>query len=120
MSANTVRKYVLELEDRQLIRTEPTTIVTKDGRKRNGTLRYTIRPIQEAVDYYNEQQLQRLEADVERQRVQRHSCRDFVRHRSHLRQQDGRRHTQQREAVCRACVAVVRHGRLRQCAKQQI
>ncbi len=70
MSANTVRKYVMELEDRQLIRTEPTSIITKDGRKRNGTLRYTIRPIQEAVDYYNEQQLQQLEADVERQRVQ--------------------------------------------------
>ncbi len=70
MSANTVRKYVMELEDRQLIRTEPTTIITKDGRKRNGTLRYYIRPIQEAVDHYNEQQLQRLDADVERQRVQ--------------------------------------------------
>ena len=45
MSANTVRKYVLELEDKCLIRTEPTTVVTRDGRKRNGTLRYHIRPI---------------------------------------------------------------------------
>jgi len=70
MSANTVRKYVMELEDKQLIRTEPTPITTKDGRKRNGTLRYNIRPIQEAVDRYNEQQLRRLEAVVERQRVQ--------------------------------------------------
>ena len=60
MSANTVRKYVLELEDKHLIRTEPTTVITRDGRKRNGTLRYHIRPIREAVDYYYEQQLRRL------------------------------------------------------------
>ena len=70
MSANTVRKYVLELEDKRLIRTEPTTVVTRDGRKRNGTLRYYIHPIQEAVDYYHEQQLRRLELDTERQRAQ--------------------------------------------------
>jgi len=70
MSANTVRKYVQELEGKQLIRTESTKITTKDGSRRNGTLRYHICPIQEAVDYYNERQLQRLETDVERQRVQ--------------------------------------------------
>ena len=70
MSANTVRKYVLELEDKCLIRTEPTTVVTRDGRKRNGTLRYHIRPIQEAVDYYYKQQLCRLEVDTERQKAQ--------------------------------------------------
>ena len=70
MSANTVRKYVLELEDKHLIRTEPTTVVTRDGRKRNGTLRYYIRPIQEAVDYYHERQLSQLELDTERQGAQ--------------------------------------------------
>ncbi|MDE6455877.1 MAG: helix-turn-helix domain-containing protein [Dysosmobacter sp.] len=70
MSANTVRKYVLELEERCLIRTEPTTVITRDGRKRNGTLRYHIRPIQEAVDYYHEQQFRQLELDTERQRAQ--------------------------------------------------
>ena len=70
MSANTVRKYVLELENKHLIRTEPTTVVTRDGRKRNGTLRYYIRPIQEAVDHYHEQQLSQLELDTERQRAQ--------------------------------------------------
>ena len=53
MSANTVRKYVEELEVRHLIRAEPTSIVTKDGRKRNGTLLYNIRLIQEAVDARN-------------------------------------------------------------------
>ncbi len=70
MSANTVRKYVLELEDKCLIRTEPTTVVTRDGRKRNGTLRYYIRPIREAVDHYHERQLSQLELDVERQKAQ--------------------------------------------------
>ncbi len=70
MSANTVRKYVEELETRHLIRTETTSVVTKDGRKRNGTLLYNIRPIQEAVDSYNEQQLLKLEADAQRQRIQ--------------------------------------------------
>ena len=65
MSANTVRKYVLELEDKCLIRTEPTTVVTRDGRKRNGTLRYYIRPIREAVDHYHERQLGQLELAVD-------------------------------------------------------
>ena len=68
MSANTVRKYVLELEDKHLIRTESTTVVTRDRRKRNGTLRYHIRPIREAVDHYHERQLSQL--DTERQRAQ--------------------------------------------------
>ena len=70
MSANTVRKYVLELEDKHLIRTESTTVVTRDGRKRNGTLRYHIRPIREAVNYYHERQLCQLELAVERQKAQ--------------------------------------------------
>ena len=70
MSANTVRKYVSELEEKQLIRTEPTTIITRDGRKRNGTLHYHIRPIREAVDHYHDQQLHQLELDVEQQKAQ--------------------------------------------------
>ncbi len=40
MCVTTVRKYVAELEERSLIRTERTTITTKDGRKRNGRLLY--------------------------------------------------------------------------------
>ena len=64
------RKDVLELEEKHLIRTEPTTVITRDGRKRNGTLRYHIRPIQEAVDHYYERQLSQLELDTERQRAQ--------------------------------------------------
>ena len=40
MCVTTVRKYVAELEERSLIRTERTTVTTKDGRKRNGRLLY--------------------------------------------------------------------------------
>lgn len=69
MSQNTVRKYVCELEERQLISTERTMVVTRDGLKRNGNLLYTIRPIQLALDHYYEQQLARMSASVERQRV---------------------------------------------------
>ena len=56
MSKNTVRKYVKSLEEKQLISTQPTTIIKKDGHKQNGSLLYTIRPIDEAVNYYYEQQ----------------------------------------------------------------
>ena len=45
MSENTVRKYTLCLEERGLISTEPTEITTRTGRKRNGNLLYTLRPI---------------------------------------------------------------------------
>ena len=63
MCENTVRKYVLSLEEKGLIYTEPTTITTKDGRTRNGSLRYTIRPIQGAMDsHYQRQMVQAEEA----------------------------------------------------------
>ena len=57
MSQNTVRKYVKSLEDKCLISTERTEIITKDGIKRNGTLLYTIRPIAEAVEHFHNEQL---------------------------------------------------------------
>ena len=60
-SVNTVRKYVAELEERSLIRTERTTIITQDGRKQNGCLRYTILPIQLSIEQFYEQQLRVLE-----------------------------------------------------------
>ena len=69
MSANTVRKYVCELEERQLISTENTTVTTRDGLKRNGNLLYTIRPIQLALDQFYNQQLAQMDVAVERQRV---------------------------------------------------
>ena len=69
MSANTVRKYVCELEERQLISTENTSVTTKAGLKRNGNLLYTIRPIQLALDQFYNQQLAQMDVAAERQRV---------------------------------------------------
>ncbi len=66
MSANTVRKYVCELEERQLISTENTTVTTRDGLKRNGNLFYTILPIQLALDQFYEQQLAQMDVTSER------------------------------------------------------
>ena len=63
LSPKTVRKYVGRLVDKGLISTENTTVITKGGLKRNGNLRYTIRPIEEAVERYEQQQLRKLEMD---------------------------------------------------------
>lgn len=59
------------LEEKGLIRTEPTTITTKDGRVRNGSLRYTIRPIREALDCYYQRQLMRAEEEAEKARMEK-------------------------------------------------
>ena len=72
LSENTVRKYVASLEEKGLIRTEPSTIITKDGRVRNGSLIYTIRPIQEALELNYQRQLLQAELDTERLRVEKH------------------------------------------------
>ena len=69
MSQNTVRKYVQCLEDKALITTEPTTVYTKSGEKRNGSLLYTIRPIQEALDLFYARQMSRVDENVARQRA---------------------------------------------------
>ena len=71
LSENTVRKYVAGLEEKGLIRTEPSTIITKDGRVRNGSLIYNIRPIQEALEQNYQRQFQRAEESVEWARVQK-------------------------------------------------
>ena len=49
MSENTARKYTLRLEERGLITTEPTEVITRNGQKRNGNPLYTILPFQEAI-----------------------------------------------------------------------
>ena len=64
MSRNTVAKYVRQLEEKGLIRTE------KDGRRRNGSLLYTILPPEQAVEQFNRQQLAKAEAAAERRRIQ--------------------------------------------------
>ena len=56
-SKNTVAKYVAELEEKCLISTEPTEVVLKNGKKRNGNLKYKIRPIRDALEYNFEKQL---------------------------------------------------------------
>ena len=70
MSRNTVAKYVRQLEEKGLIRTERPTVTLKDGRKRNGSLLYTILPPEQAVEQFNRQQLAKAEAAAERRRIQ--------------------------------------------------
>ena len=69
MSENTVRKYIRQLEERGLITTEPTEVITKSSGRRNGNLLFTLRPIQEVIDQYYDRQLEELELASERQRV---------------------------------------------------
>lgn len=71
LSENTVRKYVAALEEKGLIRTEPSTIATKDGRVRNGSLIYTIRSIQEALELNYHRQLLQAERDIERAKAEK-------------------------------------------------
>jgi len=69
MSKNTVKKHVDGLVKKLLITTEPTSIVTKKGQKHNGTLLYTIRPIQVAVEHDYEQRLKRFQAEQYRKKA---------------------------------------------------
>ena len=67
MSENTVRKYVYQLGERELIEIEPTTVITRAGEKRNGSLRFTIRPFREALEAYRRCQMDQLEIQTARQ-----------------------------------------------------
>ena len=66
MSNNTVRKYVQELEERGLIRTERTSIITRDGRKQKGSLLYTILPIQFSIDLFYQRQMDAVDSAAQR------------------------------------------------------
>lgn len=70
LSRNTVAKYVRLLEERGLIITEHTKIITKNGIKKNGSLLYTIIPLQEVMEQHYEHQFNALERTTERQKVQ--------------------------------------------------
>lgn len=70
MSRNTVCKYVRSLEEKGLIRTERTTVTLKDGRKRNGSLLYTILPVEQVLAQHNQHQLHLAEMATERHRAQ--------------------------------------------------
>ena len=52
-----------------LITTEPTSITTRAGQKRNGNLLFTIRPIQEAVEQFYQQQMEKISLDVQRKKA---------------------------------------------------
>ena len=69
MSENTVRKYIRQLEERGLITTEPTEVITKSSGRRNGNLLFTLRPIGEVIDEHYASQLAELELATEHQRV---------------------------------------------------
>ena len=68
---NTVMQYVDALSEKGLISTEPTSVLMRSGIKKNGNLRYTLRPIREAVEIFHTRQLSAVEHAAERQRVQR-------------------------------------------------
>ena len=71
MCVTTVRKYVAELEERSLIRTERTSVITKDGRKQNGRLRYYILPIQMSINQYYERQMDMADLALEQQKAKK-------------------------------------------------
>ena len=68
---NTVMRYVDALSEKGLISTEPTSVLSRSRIKKNGNLRYTIKPIHEAVEIFHARQLSAVERAAERQRVQR-------------------------------------------------
>lgn len=69
MSENTVRKYIRQLEERGLIDTEPTEVITRFHGKRNGNLRFTLRPAHEVVKEFYDRQLEEVGLAAERQRA---------------------------------------------------
>lgn len=71
VSKNTVKKYVDNLCEKRLIDVEYTDIYTKDGKKLNGNLMYTIRPIQEAIDYDLEKLFEKKELELRKAEIER-------------------------------------------------
>ena len=69
-SKSSVKRYVAGLVEKGLITVEPTSVIMQNGLKKNGNLRYHIRPIREAVEWYTQHQLYLAEAAAERQQVQ--------------------------------------------------
>ena len=69
LSRNTVAKYVRLLEERGLIITEHTKIITKNGIKKNGSLLYTIMPLQKVMEQHYEHQFNALERTTERRKA---------------------------------------------------
>ena len=68
---NSVKKYVDGLRDKGLISTQTTKKTAKDGTVLNGNLLYTILPIQNGIDVYNETQLYLAQLEWEQQKILR-------------------------------------------------
>ena len=64
-SRKTVEKYVDELVEAGLILTEPTKVMTADGLRWNGSLKYTLLNPQHVVELYHERQVARNDAKLE-------------------------------------------------------
>lgn len=71
LSKNTVGKCVKSLCDKQLITTESTTVTLQNGEKHNGTLLYTLRPMEEALRYRVEAQRIKTEEEKKFRQTQR-------------------------------------------------
>ena len=69
-SKSSVKRYVAGLVEKGLITAEPTSVIMQNGLKKNGNLRYHIRPIREAIEWYTQHQLYLAEVATERQQVQ--------------------------------------------------
>lgn len=68
---NSVKKYVDGLRDKGLISTQMTKKIAKDGAVLNGNLLYTMLPIQNGIDVYNETQLYLAQLEWEQQNILR-------------------------------------------------
>jgi predicted transcriptional regulator len=67
MSKSTVKKYVDGLRKKGMITTDYTTVKTKDGRIHNGSLLYTLLPIEPIEEAYFQKMLQMQRAKLEAQ-----------------------------------------------------
>ena len=73
MSNNTVKKYVDRLEKKGLIFTERTMVTTRDGRPHNGSLQYTLRPLQPIEQAYFEKKIKEASARLKfKQSMEKH------------------------------------------------
>lgn len=71
ITKNTVKTYVDKLCEKQLIEVEYTYVYTKNGKKQNGNLMYTIRPIQEAINYNLEKQFERNALEIKKAELEK-------------------------------------------------
>lgn len=68
-SPKTVAKALAELEDAELIYREPTTM-NHNGRKVNGVQMFTIRPIEDAIQHHQWEQMESLSLALEAQEAE--------------------------------------------------